>query len=136
MRLGALHRTCAVHPRAVLVVLLAFAIEIVPVPSAVVRHRHAHDDAPHVHAGRIGGTVVCARAPGVRHRDAGGGVHAAPGSRLHPHHAAPVVVGALPEIVPLDPPRLVAPLPALVVPGAFPVSLAPGRARSPPDQAA
>lgn len=132
MKTTMLRRTLDAYPRVLLVVLLAFAIEMVP-PAAMVEHRHAHGDAAHVHAGRI---VAAGRrsvtAPADRKTPVDG-VLAATGDGLHRHTGDPRMVGTLPEIVAVAPPAIVRPLPQLVPLRALPV-LQPSCARSSPSR--
>jgi len=131
--LAALRRLLTFHPRAVLVVLLALAIELVPPPSLVVRHRHAGGGTAHVHAGPVAGVVR--DAPGddaIRTPLAGPGLVSAGASALHTHLAPPAVVAALPSVVPPAPALVVSPLPlAVSLPAPVLVSRA-TRARAPP----
>lgn len=133
MRTARFRRALDAHPRALLVVLLAFAIEMVP-PAAVVEHRHAHGDAPHVHVGRIvtAGRRV-ATAPAEREAPVAG-LHASADDGSHRHLGTPVVIGTLPAVVVIAPPPIVRPLPELVPLEELPIVLQPGRARAPPSR--
>lgn len=132
MRVAVLRRWLRASPRALLVVLLAFAIEIVPAPSALVQHRHTHGDAVHVHVGRIGGGYSLATSTDGADAPHADGLYAATASGVHRHFASPVVVGAMPAIAPLVPGGLVVPLPPLVAVDVLAVAVRPGHARAPP----
>ncbi|MCC6382270.1 MAG: hypothetical protein IT304_07160 [Dehalococcoidia bacterium] len=138
MTLTAGRRALTSHPRALLVVLLAFAIELLSPPSALVRHRHAGGDAPHVHAGRVAGVASpeAADDDAMRAPLAGPALaHAGPPD-LHAHLAPPAVVAALPAIVPPAPALVVAPLPVVAPSGEMPAAARSRRARAPPPRAA
>ncbi|MCC6846862.1 MAG: hypothetical protein IT294_00065 [Deltaproteobacteria bacterium] len=133
MTLAPLRRLLAFHPRAMLVVLLALAIELVPPPAALVRHRHVGGDAAHVHAGRLTGVAHADRAADEgRGARAGAAVASAGPADLHAHLAPPAIVAALAAIVPPAPALVVAPAPLDLPPRTPPAAVRSTQARAPP----
>jgi hypothetical protein len=137
MMLTASRRSLAAKPRAMLVVLLALAIELVPPPSLLVRHRHAGGDAAHVHAGRIAGVAGDrVDTDATRTPLTGSALAHAASPDLHAHFAPPAVVAALPSILPPAPAVVGSPLP-LFAPSSAPFVVGrPTRARAPPPRIA
>ena len=115
------------HPRVVVAVLLAFAVELLPPASGVVRHRHEDGRAPHIHGGRMPGTAAVGVPP--VERDA---PMIASGSGLHGHEVHPMASIAGPTPPAQGPALLI----AAVEPGEPLLRLAlasrPSRARAPP----
>ena len=133
MTVAAGRRTLASCPRAVLVVLLAFAIELLPPPSVLVRHRHAGGRTAHVHAGRVAGSGHAVAADVVERTPSSGAALAPVGSAdLHAHHVPPAVVAALPALVPPPPTLVGVPLPMVAAPRELSARTGTTRARSPP----
>ena len=107
MSLPGLRRVLAARPRAVLVVLLAFGVEIFPMPAAFVSHRHASGGLSHSHSGRIVGAIPMRLAD-----ETGAGIRVGAASDLHRHAVQPLVLTHVPRDRSLAPSLLVASIPA------------------------
>ena len=129
MSFRSLRRALAAEPRWMIAILLAFAIEMVPV-AAVVSHRHAEGDVAHSHVGPIHGAAAASVRP---HAD---GLTRTPARDLHQHVAHPVVVTGGPDVADATPTLFTARLVVLPPLGARPSVRAAGLARAPPPLAA
>ncbi len=128
MSFRGLRQALRAQPRWMLAVLLAFAIETLPPPSALVSHRHTAGDVAHAHAGPIARAVVDDGAT----RPVGDGIaHASPRD-LHQHVAHPVVAIRGPAVPAPDPAFRVTALFVATSPAAVAAPLHPGQARGPP----
>ncbi len=131
MRAQRLHRWLARHPRAVLALLLAFAVELVPSASGIVRHRHVGGGVAHTHAGRVLPASAAAARPTVP-ADGALAVGAASAADVH-EHAQPPLVSVRSPLGPNAEPRI---LIASAPPMATALASSPARriaqARAPP----
>lgn len=130
MRLRESRRALAQHPRAVLAVLLAFAIQILPLPG-VVSHRHAGGAAGHTHVGRIAGAT-----PRVGMLEDGARVHlqSAPARGLHHHVVQPTTAAPTTIEPPHGPVLVVVAVQSLEVRDLVPALAGPSQARAPPSR--
>lgn len=123
-----LRRWLCGHPRLVLAVLLAFGVELAPLPSAVVSHRHDGGGVAHTHAGRIagfGGTLAAEASP----RD---GTRVASATDLHEHETQPFI-GVAPPNAPRGVPALrVTAAKGSIASGELPAASRSTQARAPP----
>jgi hypothetical protein len=117
----------SMHPRVMLVVLLALGLEMMPSAAGLVSHRHAGGDVAHTHAGPIDGVASARAAHGAED-----GFHRAPSRDLHQHLVQPAL--ALKDSAPLPPgpALLTTDLPASAAPAEIPAAQRAGQARSPP----
>jgi len=128
MSFRGLRRALRAQPRWMLAVLLAFAIETLPPPSALVSHRHAAGAVAHSHAGPIARATVDDGAPGP----IGAGLAHAPASNLHQHVVHPVIAIRGPAVAAPDPTFFVTDLFVSAAPATVAAALHPGQARAPP----
>jgi hypothetical protein len=126
-------RLFADHPRLVLAVLLAFAVEVMPPPSVGVSHRHAGGgDAAHAHGGRIVdalGARADATAPAQ-----GSGLVSARARDLHRHSVQPLVALRGPVAPAIGPPVLVSAVTSTPACAEIPAAQRAAQARAPPSQ--
>jgi hypothetical protein len=128
MSFRGLRRGLRAQPRWMLAVLLAFAIETLPPPSALVSHRHSAGSLAHSHAGPIARTTLDEGAtPPV-----GAGLARAADSDLHHHVVHPVIAMRGPAVPAADPAFLVSVLFVPTPPATSAAALHPGQARAPP----
>ncbi|MEO6028964.1 MAG: hypothetical protein ABIR79_19035, partial [Candidatus Binatia bacterium] len=123
-----LRQALRAQPRWMLAVLLAFAIETLPPPSALVSHRHAGGSLSHSHAGPIARATIDDAAT----RPIGEGLAHAPVSDLHQHVVHPVIAIRGPAVSAPDPAFLVSALFVPTPPATSAAALHPGQARAPP----
>jgi hypothetical protein len=126
----AARRALAAHPRAVLAVLLAFAIQILPLSAGIVSHRHAGGGASHAHVGRIAGGAPRVGAASVEVSRVG--IEHAPARDLHHHVVQPTLVGGDAGGVTRDPTIIVGAVAPRVPALHVSASSRPGHARAPP----
>lgn len=128
MSLRGLRRALRMQPRWMLAVLLAFAIETLPPPSALVSHHHAGGSLSHSHAGPVAGAPIDDGAT----RPIGEGIAQAPARDVHQHVVHPVIAIRGPAVPALDGTFLVTAVFVPSPPATSAAALYPGQARAPP----
>jgi hypothetical protein len=131
MMLLRLRGALSAHPRSILAVLLAFAIEVLPLGSGVVSHRHAGGVFPLAQAAPIAG-VAAAATPGDGEGTFVVRVERAPARDLHRHVVPLLVAMRGPATVPPGPALFTTNLPAAPVPAEISAARRVGQARAPP----
>jgi hypothetical protein len=126
MTMRRLRIALGLHPRWMLVVLLAFGVELMP-PSAVVAHRHAGGGVAHSHAGPIVNAAPAA-ADAV-----GKGLRTGPPRDLHHHVVQPLVAHHGPTLVAPAPVLIATDIVAIPSRAEIPAALGLRHARAPPD---
>ncbi len=121
------------HPRLLVAVLLAFALELVGAGPGVISHRHAGGDVVHSHATLHPGPAA-ALAP-IGHVAAVAAIGNAAGLDLHQHLMQPMVAVRGAEPAAHGPVVLVTLMLLAAARWACAPALHPGRARSPPFRA-